>query len=58
MTSASSMHEAGDSKPGIRHDPEGWDGEGGVRWVSGWEDTCIPVADSCRCMQNHHNNVK
>ena len=52
------MHEAGDSKPGIRHDPEGWDGEGGVRWVSGWEDTCIPVADSCRCMQNHHNNVK
>ena len=38
MTSASSMHEAGDSKPVIRHNPEGWGvgvgrREGGVRGV-------------------------
>ena len=28
MTSASSMHEAGHSKPVLWDNPEGWDGEG------------------------------
>ena len=28
MTSASSMHEAGHSKPVVRDNPEGWGGEG------------------------------
>ena len=38
MTSASSMHEAGQSKLVLWDNPE--------RWV----DTCAPMADSCRCM--------
>ena len=50
ITSPSSMHETGCS--GLVHwdDPEGWNGEG-----EGWEfrmgNTCIPMADSCQCMQ-------
>ena len=46
MTSASSMHEAGHSKPALWDNPEGW---GGGRWEggSGWGDTCASVADSC-----------
>ena len=42
----SSRHEAGCS--GLVHwdDPEGWDGEGGVRMGN----TCTPMADSCECM--------
>jgi len=31
MTSASSMHEAGYSKPVLWDNPEGWGGEGGGR---------------------------
>ena len=31
MTSVSSMHEAGHSKPVLWDNPEGWDGEGGGR---------------------------
>ena len=31
MTSASSMHETGLSKPGLWDHPEGWGGEGGGR---------------------------
>ena len=45
------MHDTGCS--GLVHwdDPEGWDGEGGGRWVQdGGGDTCTPVADSCQCM--------
>ena len=42
MTSTSSMHEAGHSKP---RDGVGTKVGGG----SGWRDTCIPVADSCQC---------
>ena len=33
MTSASSMHEAGHSKPVLWDNPEGWGGEGGGRGV-------------------------
>ena len=33
MTSASSMHEAGHSKPWLWDNPEGWGGEGGGRGV-------------------------
>ena len=33
MTSPSSMHEAGNSNPVHWDNPEGWDGEGGVRGV-------------------------
>ena len=48
MTSASSMHEAGRSKPVLWDNPEGWGREGGERGVQEWGDTCTPVADSCR----------
>ena len=49
MSSPSSMHEAGHSKPVHWDNPEGWGGEGdGGRFGMG--DTCIPVADSCQCM--------
>ena len=33
MTSASSMHEAGHSKPVLWDNPEGWGGEGDERGV-------------------------
>ena len=33
MTSASSMHEVGHSKPVLWDNPEGWGGEGGGRGV-------------------------
>ena len=33
MTSPSSIHETGHSKPVHWDSPEGWDGEGGGRWV-------------------------
>ena len=50
MTSASSMHEAGHSKPVLWDNPEGWGREGGGEGVSGWGDACASVADSCQCM--------
>ena len=49
MTSPSSMHETGHSKPVHWDNPEGWDGGevgGGFRMG----DTCTPMADSCQCM--------
>ena len=36
MTSPSSMHETGPSKPVHWDDPEGWDGEGGGRGFGMW----------------------
>ena len=36
MTSPSSMHETGHSKPVHWDNPEGWDGERGGRGISGW----------------------
>ena len=58
MTSLSSMHETGHSKPVHWDNPKGWDGEGGGREVGEgggrevWDgaDTGTPVADSCQCM--------
>ena len=46
MTRVNSVHEAGYPKPVFWDNSEGWGGEG----VSGWGDTCKPVADSCRYM--------
>ena len=43
MTSASSMHEAGHTKPVLWDNPEGQGREGGGG-VQNWEDTCIAVA--------------
>ena len=43
MTSASSIHEAGHSKP--QRDGVGKEDKGGVQ---DWGDTCTPIADSCR----------
>ena len=51
ITGPGSMHETGCSGLVRWDDPEGWDGEGGGRWVQdGGGDTCTPVADSCQCM--------
>ena len=50
MTSESSMYEAGHSKLVLWDNPEGWDGDGGGRGVSGSGDGCAPMADSCGCM--------
>ena len=47
MTSASSMHEVGHSKPVLWDNPEGWGGEGSRKGRFRMGDTCAPVADSC-----------
>ena len=49
ITSPSSMHETGHSKPVYWDNPDGWDREGDG---SGVQDrvTCTPMADSCQCM--------
>ena len=52
------MHETGGS--GLVHwdDPEGWDGEGKGRGVSGW-GTCVhPWLIHVNVWQNHYNTVK
>ena len=43
--------DAWDKCSGLVHweDPEGWDGEGGVRGI-GMGNTCKSMADSCQCM--------
>ena len=46
MTSASSIYEAGQSKPVLWDNPEGWGGKGGGGGFR-MGDTCTPVADSC-----------
>ena len=58
MTSPSSRHETGDSKPVHWDNPEGWDGEGGGRefrrrvhmYPHGWFMSTYG--------KNHHNIVK
>ena len=37
-------------KAGAMGQPRGMEWGREVGGVSGWEDTCIPVADSCQCM--------
>jgi len=49
MTSPSSIHETGHSKPVHWDSPEGWGGEGGGRGFR-MGDTCTSMADSCQCM--------
>ena len=46
MTSASSMHEAGHSKPVLWDNPEGWGGEGGGGGFR-MDRHMYTVADSC-----------
>ena len=41
------MYDAGNSKPGICDNLEGWEGEGGGRWVQEGGDMCIPMANLC-----------
>ena len=58
IDSPGSMHETGCS--GLVHwdDPEGWDGEGKGRGVSGW-GTCVhPWLIHVNVWQNHYNTVK
>ena len=43
MTSPSSMHETGHSKPVHWDNPEGWNGEGGGSVVRERGDTCTPM---------------
>ena len=51
MTSASSMHEEGHSKPvGALGHPRGMGWRGRWERGQGWEDTCAPMTDSRRCM--------
>ena len=59
MTSPSSMHETGHSKPMQWDNPEGWDGEEGGRGVQNGGHM-YTVADSCQCIhvKKHHNTVK
>ena len=47
VTSPGSMHDTGCLGLVRWEDPEGWYGEGGGFRMG---NTCIPVADSCRCM--------
>ena len=65
MTSASSVHEAGHSKPVLWDNPEGWGGKGGGKGVqdgreegSGWGDASVHVTDSCQCMQKPPQDCK
>ena len=45
MTSESLMHDAGNPKPVLWDNLEGWGGEGG-ELRTGVVDTCIPITDS------------
>ena len=49
IASPGSMHETGCSGLVPWDDPGGWDGRevGGGFWMG---NTCVPEADSCRCM--------
>ena len=58
MTSASSMHEAGHSKPVLWDNPEGWGREGGR---SGVQDAGTHVHQwliHVNVCQKHHNIVR
>ena len=58
IASPGSMHDTGCS--GLVHwdDPEGWDGEGGGREVSGWGTHVHPWRIQVNVWQNQYNIVK
>ena len=41
------MDDAGNPKPVLYDNLEGWGGEGGRKEIQEWGDTCMSVADSC-----------
>ena len=43
------MYDAGNPKPVLYDNREGWGGEGGRKEIQEWGDTCMSVADSCGC---------
>ena len=47
MISASSMHEAGHSKPVLWDNPDRWGGKEGGRGVQDGGTQCTLMADSC-----------
>ena len=57
IASPGSMHETGCS--GLVHwdDPEGWDGEGGGRWGSGWGTHVHPWQIHVNVWQNQDSTV-
>ena len=57
LTSLGSMYETGCS--GLVHwdDPEGWDGQGGGRWGSGWGTHVHPWLIHVNVCKNHFNII-
>ena len=55
--SPGSMHETGHSGPVHWDDPEGYDGEGDGRGVSGWGTHVHPWLIDVTVWQNHYNIV-
>ena len=58
ITSLSSMHETGHSKPVHWDDPEGWDGEEGGRWVQDGGHIYTHGWFMSMYGKNHYNTVK
>ena len=58
MTSPTSMHEAGHSKPVHWDNPEGWDEEGGGRGVQDREHVYTHGWFISMHGKNHHSIVK
>ena len=52
------MYDSGNPKLVLCDSLEGWGAEGGGRGVQEGGHTCMPMADSCSCMENQHNIVK
>ena len=58
VTSASSTHEAGHSKPVLWDNPEGWGGEGGGGGVQNEGTHVHPWPIHLMYGKNHHSTVK
>ena len=50
ITSGSLLYYAGNPKPVLSNNLEGWDGVGKGSGVQEGRDICITIADSCWCM--------
>ena len=50
LASGSSMYDAGNPKPVLCDNLEGWDGEGGGRGVQVGGNICVPNANSCQSL--------